>query len=145
MSATLEEVPAKAVETGSIATLVAGWMSATSSRIRITTELAFAEARLAAVSLTLMVLMGMLSALFVLCAWGLVVAGLVAVLLKVGISLWLTLTSLGLLHVLGAWLLWRGTVRLSRYLEFAATRQQFQQFQQEQEVGREVDTAATAG
>jgi ABC-type nickel/cobalt efflux system permease component RcnA len=142
MNANSEAVSGTAVESASISTLVAGWMSATSSRIRITTELAFAEARLAAISLTLMVLMGVLSALFIFCAWGLVVAGLVAVALKFGISLWITLASLGLLHALGAWLLWRGAVRLGRYLEFAATRQQFQQVQ---EVSDDMDTAATTG
>jgi ABC-type nickel/cobalt efflux system permease component RcnA len=140
MSVTSEAVPETAAETASIATLVADWMSATSSRIRVTTELAFAEARLAAVSLTLMVLMGMLSALFVFAAWGLVLAGLVAVALKFGISLWLTLASLSLLHALGAWLLWRGATKLGRYLEFSATRQQFRQ---EQEADRDVDSATT--
>jgi hypothetical protein len=115
-------------------------MSTTSSRIRLTTELAFAEARLAAISLTLMVLMGMLSALFILGAWGLVVAGLVAAALQFGISLWLTLAALSVLHALGAWLLWRGAVRLGRYLEFAATRQQIKKVQ---EVDRDVGATTT--
>jgi hypothetical protein len=140
MSVTSEAVPATAAESASIATLVADWMSTTSSRIRLTTELAFAEARLAAISLTLMVLMGMLSALFILGAWGLVVAGLVAAALQFGISLWLTLAALSVLHALGAWLLWRGAVRLGRYLEFAATRQQIKKVQ---EVDRDVGATTT--
>jgi ABC-type nickel/cobalt efflux system permease component RcnA len=140
MNATSETAPGATADSASIATLVADWMSATSSRMRLTTELAFAEARLAAISVTLMVLMGVMSAVFVLGAWGLVVAGLVAAISKFGISLWLTLASLSVLHALGAWLFWRGAVRLSRYLEFAATRQQFRQVQ---EVGRDVDAAAT--
>jgi hypothetical protein len=122
-------------------TLVADWMSATSSRIRLTTELAFAEARLAATSLTLMVLMGMLSALFLFVAWGLVVAGLVAAASNFGISLGLTLAALSFLHALGAWLLWRGAVRLGRYLEFSATRQQIKRVQ---EADHDVDAAKTA-
>jgi ABC-type nickel/cobalt efflux system permease component RcnA len=134
MSANSEAVPGKVAESASIASLVADWMSATGSRIRITTELAFAEARLAATSLTLMLLMGTLSALFVLVAWGLVVAGLVAVALKFGLTLWLTLASLSLLHAVAAWLLWRGAVRLGRYLEFAATRQQFRKDQEAEHV-----------
>ena len=142
MNATAAAAPGTETDAASIATLVAGWMSATSSRIRITTELAFAEARLAAISLTLMVLMGMLSALFLLGAWGLVVAGLVAAAAEFGIALWMALAVLSLLHVLGAWLLWRGAVRLSRYLEFAATRQQLRQAE---EVGSDVDKAATTG
>jgi ABC-type nickel/cobalt efflux system permease component RcnA len=141
MSATSEAVPGAATESASIATLVADWMSATGSRIRITTELAFAEARLAATSLTLMVLMGMLSALFIFGAWGLVVAGLVAAALQYGISLWLTLAALSLLHALGAWLLWRGATGLSRYLEFAATRQQMKKVQ---EVDHDMGEATTA-
>jgi hypothetical protein len=109
--------------------------------MRLTTELVFAEARLAAISVTLMVLMGILSAVFVLGAWGLVVAGLVAVALQFGIMLWLALALLGLLHAVGAWLLWRGAVGLSRYLNFAETRQQFR----ESEVVRsDVDTATAA-
>ena len=140
MSTNPEAAPGATVESASIATLVADWMSATSSRIRFTTELAFAEARLAAISVALMVLMGMLSAVFILGAWGLIVAGLVVAISKFGISLWITLLSLSLLHALGAWLLWRGVVRLSRHLEFSATRQQFQKVQ---EVSSDVDTAAT--
>jgi hypothetical protein len=141
MSATPDAVPGLTPESASIATLVADWMSATSSRIRITTELAFAEARLAATSLTLMVLMGMLSALFLLVAWGLVVAGLVAAAVSLGVSLWLTFALLSLLHALGAWLLWRGAVRLGRYLEFAATRQQIRRVQEaEHDVGAATTT-----
>jgi ABC-type nickel/cobalt efflux system permease component RcnA len=130
MSATAESVPGAAPETASITTIVADWMSATNSRIRITTELALAEARLAAISVTLMVLMGTLSAVFILGAWGLVVAGLVYALLQFGIPLWLTLISLSLLHALAAWLLWRGAVKLSCHLNFAATRQQFRHSQE---------------
>jgi ABC-type nickel/cobalt efflux system permease component RcnA len=128
-------------ETPSIGALVADWLSATSSRMRITTELFFADARLAAISVTLMVLMGVLSAVFLLGAWGLAVAGLVAVALQFGIALWLTLASLGLLHAIGAWLLWRGAVGISRYLNFAATRQQFRE---SEVVHNDVDTATAA-
>ncbi|MCJ7590526.1 MAG: hypothetical protein MUO51_04170 [Woeseiaceae bacterium] len=140
MNAVSEPVPGAEPESASIATLVADWLSATSSRIRTTTDLAFAEARLAAISVALMVLMGMLSALFVLGAWGLVVAGLVAAGSQFGISLWLMLASLGLLHAFGAFLLWRGALKLSRYLNFAATRQQFQNLQ---EAHSDVESAAT--
>jgi ABC-type nickel/cobalt efflux system permease component RcnA len=140
MNANSEAVPGSAAESTSIAALVADWMSATSSRIRITTELAFAEARLAATSLTLMVLMGTLSALFLLVAWGLVVAGLVAAAFEVGMPLWLALAALSLLHALGAWLLWRGAVKLGRYLEFAATRQQIKNVQ---EVDHDMGAATT--
>lgn len=141
MTVTAESSPGPAPETASITTIIADWMSATNSRIRITTELAFAEARLAAISVTLMVLMAMLSAVFVLGAWGLVVAGLVYAVLQLGVPLWLTLISLSLLHALGAWLLWRGAVKLSSHLSFAATRQQFRH---SQEVTHDVDaTEAT--
>jgi ABC-type nickel/cobalt efflux system permease component RcnA len=62
----------------------------------------------------------------------------VAVALQFGIALWLTLASLGLLHAIGAWLLWRGAIGLSRYLNFAATRQQFRE---SEVVQSELDTA----
>ncbi len=140
MSASAESVPNSVPETASITTIVADWMSATNSRIRITTELAFAEARLAAISVALMVLMGTLSAVFVLGAWGLVVAGLVYALLQFGRSLWLILISLSLLHALSAWLLLRGAVRLSSHLNFASTRQQFPR---SEEVTHGVDTTET--
>ncbi|MGB5738697.1 MAG: hypothetical protein WBM54_05070, partial [Woeseia sp.] len=82
----------------------------------------------------------MLSALFILVAWGLVVAGLVAAGLQFDISLWLMLAGLSVLHALGAWLLWRGALKLGRYLEFAATRQQMKHAK---EAGHELVTATT--
>lgn len=140
MTPTVEATPGAVPESASIVSLVADWMSATSSRIRVTTDLAFAEARLAALSVALMVFMGMLAALLVLGAWGLIVAGIVAAAIQSGIALWLTLTLLSLMHALGAWMLWNGAVKLSRYLNFSATRQQFRHLQ---EVQDDVGTSET--
>jgi hypothetical protein len=93
MNASSEVVQGPAAESSSIAIIVADCMSATSSRIRILAELAFVETRLVTIGATLLVLMGMLSAVFVIGALGLVAAGFVSAVLNFGFSLWLTLAS----------------------------------------------------
>lgn len=141
MTSQMEAESGAVPESASILSLVAEWMSAASSRFRVASELAFAEARLAALSVTLMVFMGMLSALLVLVSWALIVAGVVAAAVQSGIALWLTLTSLSLVHAFGAWMLWNGAVKLSHYLNFSATRQQFRHLQ---EVQSDMGTSETA-
>ena len=61
----------------SVVAHVAGWFAAYRARIRLLGELALAEARLAATSVALMAFLGTVAAVFVLSAWGLIVAGLV--------------------------------------------------------------------
>lgn len=90
------------------------------------TELAAAEARLAAISLSLMTFLAMLAAALVLGAWGLMVAGLVYGLLQLQIPLWLLLLVLGGLHALLAALAWRAAVNLSDNLQFKGTRRQIE-------------------
>lgn len=101
-----------------------GLVAALHGRITGVAELALAEARLAAVSVSLMVFISLLAAAFVLAAWGLAVAGMVVGMLAIDIPIWAALAGLGLLHALLAMLLWRNVIRLSRHLEFAATRSQ---------------------
>ncbi len=101
-----------------------GWLQATRERVRSVTHLAIAEARLAALSVALMALFGVLAAVCLLGAWGLLVAGMAHGLVQLGLPLWAVLLILGIGHVLGAWLSWRSAMRLSRHLEFAATRAQ---------------------
>lgn len=111
-----------------IATLAASWASAAGSRVKLISELALAEAKLAAISLALMAFLAMLAAAFVLGAWGLLVAGLVqGLVMQLQFPLWPVLLVLGGLHALIAALAWRGAVRLSRNLEFGHTRQQLGQ------------------
>jgi uncharacterized membrane protein YqjE len=110
-----------------IATLAASWASAAGTRVKLISELALAEAKLAAISLALMAFLAMLAAAFVLSAWGLLVAGLVHALVQMQIPLWPVLLVLGGLHALIAALAWRGAVRLSHNLEFAYTRKQLGQ------------------
>ena len=110
----------------SIVSLVSDWVSETSSRIRLTTELALAEAKLAATSVALMMFFALLAAVFVLGAWGLLIAGLVSGLVQaLDAPLWAVLTGLCVLHVVLARWLWSRVVRLTKHLEFSATRQQF--------------------
>ena len=109
----------------SIVSLVTDWVSMTNARVRMTTELALAEAKLAAISIALMVFLAMLAAAFVLGAWGLMVAGLVYALVHMTAPLWLVLIALCIVHGILARLFWNHAVRLSRHLEFPVTRQQF--------------------
>jgi hypothetical protein len=88
------------------------------------TELALAEAKLAAISISLMVFLAMLAAAFILGAWGLLLAGVVLGLHQLQLPLWPILLVLGGLHVLIAAAAWQSAVYLSRNLEFPVTRRQ---------------------
>ena len=113
-----------APETG-IVTLVSDWVSEAHSRVKLTTELALAEAKLAVTSVALMMFLALMAAVSVLSAWGLLVAGLVSgLVLAFDAPLWVVLTALGVVHVVVAWWLWSRVVRLTKHLEFSATRQQ---------------------
>ena len=116
---------ASTTDTASAAGLIGhatGWIEATRERARSVTHLALAEARLAALSVVLMAFFGMLAAMCLLGAWGLLVAGIAYALVQAGMSMWVVLLILGAGHLLLAWLLWRSAMRLTRNLEFAATR-----------------------
>ena len=73
-----------------------------------------------------MVVFAVLAAVFVLGAWGLVVAGLVLAAIGLGVPLWGALLLLGGLHVVAAALLWRAATGLTEYVEFKATRTELQ-------------------
>jgi len=110
-----------------IVTLAASWASAAGTRVRLISELALAEAKLAAISIALMAFLAMLAAAFVLGAWGLLVAGVIHGLLQLQFPLLPVLLALVGLHVLVAATAWRAAVRLCANLEFGYTRQQFGQ------------------
>jgi Putative Actinobacterial Holin-X, holin superfamily III len=101
---------------------VAGWLSATRERARSISELAAAEAKLAAQSVALMAFLGMLTAVCLLGSWGMLLAGLVYALHQAGFPLWGALFVVGLANGVAAYLLWRAALGLSRHLEFSATR-----------------------
>ncbi len=126
MSEPLKErqAPAEARDSASIIELASDWMSAASSRVKLTTELAVAEARLAATSVALMAFLGMVAALFAVGAWGMVVAGIIAGMVKLGLSLWISLAIIGAVHLLATVLIWRAAMRLGDHVTFAATRRQ---------------------
>ena len=104
--------------------LALSWVSAAGSRVRNTAQLALAEARLAAMSVVLMVLLAIVAAVFLLGAWGMLIAGVVTAILELGVPIWTILLALGLIHLLCAWLLIRWTLKLSVHLEMPATRRQ---------------------
>lgn len=106
-----------------ILTLVTDWFAALRSRFEITTELAVAEAKLAATSVAIMLILAVATAVFLLFAWGLVLAGIVYGLLQAGIPVFATLAGLVVLHLLGAVLMARKVFSLSENLRFVETRQ----------------------
>ncbi|HET6565921.1 MAG TPA: hypothetical protein VFG52_10950 [Xanthomonadales bacterium] len=108
----------------SIATLAVEWAFTAGQRVKLISELALAEAKLAAISLALMAFLAMLAAAFVLGTWGLLMAGLIYGLLQLQVPLWPLLLVLGGLHALLATLAWRAAVALSNNLEFGHTRGQ---------------------
>ena len=128
-----------------IINLVAAWVAATGSRIKLTAELALAEAKLAAISICLMVFLAMLAAAFILGAWGLLMAGVVLGLLHLQLPLWPILLVLGGLHVLIAAAAWQTALYLSRNLEFPETREQLGQGLRDQEINDEMASSATQG
>lgn len=79
--------PTVAPAAAGIATLAASWASAAGLRVKLISELALAEAKLAAISIALMAFLAMLAAAFVLGAWGLLIAGLVHGLVQLQLSL----------------------------------------------------------
>lgn len=107
-----------------IAELATTWVSAAGSRVKNTAELALAEARLAAMSFAVMLLLAIVAAVFLLGAWGMLMAGVVTGLNALGLPLWITLLALGAIHLLCAWLLIRLAMKLSVHLELPATRRQ---------------------
>lgn len=110
-----------------IASLAASWASAAGERVKLISELALAEAKLAAISIALMAFLAMLAAAFVMGSWGLLMAGLVYGLLQLELPLWPVLVVLGVIHAALAFIAWRGAVALSHNLNFGYTRDQIGQ------------------
>ena len=69
-----------------------------------------------------MVVLALIAAVFMLGAWGLLMAGAVMGLLAAGVSVWVALVLLGGAHVLLALLLVRWIRALSAFLELPTTR-----------------------
>jgi uncharacterized membrane protein YqjE len=106
--------------------LTGEWLSSLQKRARVIVELALAEARLAAVSLTWIVAMAVFAIAFVFIGWGMLAVAVTIVLVNVGVPLWGAALGIALLHIAGAaMLLWRAW-RLSDHLGFSATREQLQ-------------------
>lgn len=105
----------------SLASLASDWASNAKARAEVVSGLAAAEAKLAISSVAAMVFLGLVAAVFLLSAWGLAVAGLVHGLYELGFPLWGILTTLAVVHVVAALLLWRYAMRLTTHLKFPAT------------------------
>lgn len=118
-SAEPEHAPSEGAKLGELAS---EWASLTVSRLKTTVHLALAEAKLAALSLVLMVFLAVIAAVFALGAWGLLMAGAVVGLQIAGLPLWGSLATLGVLHLVAFVFLWRVMMALSRNLDMSATR-----------------------
>lgn len=108
-----------------VASHAVGWLKSVRSRFHVVARLAVAEAKLAAVSAATVCLLVLLATLFVLSAWGLVVAGFAIAIVQSGVSIFIVLPGLALLHILIAMLLAKRAATVSEDVGFAATRRQF--------------------
>ncbi len=123
MASHSDPIPAATDPAPSLPKLAQGWVAAAGATVKSTTELAFAEARLAAVSVPAMLMAAVLSAACLLLGWVLLVSALAYSLVGLGITPAKAFLLIGAPHFLAAILLWRLVERLSRNLDFAHTRQ----------------------
>ena len=101
-----------------------GWFSSAKSRAGAVTDLAVAEARLAVMSVALMIFLAVMAAICVLSAWGLALAGVAYLLSSAGLPFWAVLLILVIPLGVAAVLLCRAAMKTSRNLAFTATREQ---------------------
>lgn len=126
-------MPTDEASSANIAELASDWLSAKLSRAGSLTQLALAEARLAAMSVALMTFLALLAALFAFTAWALAIAGAVSALLATGLALWIILLGVALLHIVLAVSAWKVAMRLGQNVEFRATRKQLGKIQENQQ------------
>jgi len=107
--------------------LGAAWLRETGAALGTSCRLAVAEAKLAAMSFVLMLVLSVFAAVLLLGAWGLLLTGAVLLLDAQGVSLWASLGGLGLVQVLGALALFRSVSRLGERLELAETNRRIEQ------------------
>lgn len=115
---------AETESSASLASLASDWASNAKARAEVLSVLAAAEAKLAVGSVAAMVFLGLVAVVFLLSAWGLALAGLVHGFYALGFPLWGILTTLAVVHVIAALLLWRYAMRLTNHLKFPATRRE---------------------
>ena len=125
MASLQETAPPDAANHASLAGLATSWLSSVGARAQSTSALVIAETKLALLSVVVMVFLAVLAAVSVLASWGLLTAGLTIWAVQSGAPLWVALFGAGSVHALLGILAWRGVTRLSGYLEFSATREQF--------------------
>jgi hypothetical protein len=125
MHAPIAEDAERTTDEQNIATIAVGWLTSIPARVHVAAELALAEARLAAVSVAVMIFLATLAALLVLSAWGLMLAGVVHSLVQAGLPLGAILAGIAVVHLLVAVFLTIGAMRMGENLRFRATRAQF--------------------
>jgi hypothetical protein len=117
-------VGADAPASTGVISLTREWVSATIGRAHAVTELAAAEAKLAALSIASMIFSAVLAAGLVFGAWALLVAAGAYALADTGVPLILILPLVGVLHLIAAALAWQSVVRASCDIDFRETRRQ---------------------
>jgi len=105
--------------------LLTDWGAAYGQRFATGAKVVMAETRLAVTSFVLMVFGVMIAAGLAMFAWGLLLFAGMRAFTLVGMPLIATAIVLALLHLLAAFLIWRGVSRLSHRFEFEATREIF--------------------
>lgn len=105
-----------------IAQLLSDWIDTAGLRLRGSLRLAMAETKLAVTTFALMIFLVVLAAGALVLGWVLLLAALVQILALLGLQLALAIAVMAVLHFVLAWGLWRLANRLSRHMEFRATR-----------------------
>jgi len=101
--------------------IASDWTGTLLQRIRCNAELTIAETKLAAVSFLMMLFLTVVAALFVLTAWGVLLAGATLGLQSVGIPVAGSLTAIGVVQLAAAVFVFRKIRQLSQSLELPAT------------------------
>jgi uncharacterized membrane protein YqjE len=98
------------------------WTETLGLRLRGSVRLALAETKLAFTTFVMMICLVVLAAGALILAWALLLVAAVQALALAGLQLLASMIVVAGLHVLLAWGLWRLANRLSKHMEFRATR-----------------------
>ena len=102
--------------------VISDWAGSLGLRLRGSLRLAMAETKLAVTTFVMMIFCVVLSAGALMVAWAMILMAIIEGLELAGLERALAIGLLGLAHGALAWLLWRLASRMSRHMEFRATR-----------------------
>lgn len=105
-----------------LAAVVSDWAKTLGLRLRGSVRLVMAETKLAVTTFVMMIFFVVLSAGALMVAWAMILMAIIQGLALAGLERALAVALVGVAHVALAWFLWRLANRLSRHMEFRATR-----------------------